>query len=146
MKDPIEVESGEKANWPRGHVQAFSPHVLWIDYVTAEIICRLHSVSQGTHLVTSYFVQYTCMSFTMKAMAAATALRLHSSSLMVMLYEIMLRLCHGYTMVILSLLLQLLRQPGERLYYGCRGSQERINVSAVPTAPRLQLLQFLSAS
>ena len=35
-----------------------------------------------------------------KAMAAV-ALGLHQSSLMVMLYEIMLWLCHGYYMVIL---------------------------------------------
>ena len=32
-------------------------------------------------------------------------------------------------------LLRLLHQPGERLCYGFRASQERINVSAIPTAP-----------
>ena len=36
----------------------------------------------------------------MKAMAAV-ALGLHLSTLMVMLYELMLWLCHGYIMVIL---------------------------------------------
>ena len=30
---------------------------------------------------------------------------------------------------------RLLCQPGQRLCYGYHGSQERINVSAVPTAP-----------
>lgn len=30
---------------------------------------------------------------------------------------------------------RLLRQPGERLRYGCHASQHRINVSAVPAAP-----------
>ena len=43
-------------------------------------------------------MQYKCMSFTMKAMAVV-ALWLHLSSLMVMLYELMLWLCHGYIMV-----------------------------------------------
>ena len=36
-----------------------------------------------------------------------------------------------------GLLLQLLCQPGESLCYGCHASQERINVSAVPTAPHI---------
>ena len=38
-------------------------------------------------------------------------------------------------MVIFWLLLQLLHQPGESLCYGCHASQERINLSAVSTAP-----------
>ena len=38
-------------------------------------------------------------------------------------------------MVMLRLLLWLPCQPGERLCYNCHVSQERINVSAVPTAP-----------
>ena len=45
---------------------------------------------------------------------------------------------------------ELLRQPGERLCcvrlcYGCCTSQERINMSAVPTAPRVSF-QPLSLS
>ena len=57
---------------------------------------------------------------------------------MIMLYdEIMLWLCYGSIMVMLWLLLPLLHQPGERLCYGCRVSQERINVSAVPMAPQV---------
>ena len=44
-------------------------------------------------------------------------------------------LCYGYVMVMLCLLLWLLHQPGERLYYGCCASQERRNVSVVPSAP-----------
>ena len=74
------------------------------------------------------------MRFTMKALAAA-ALGLPWSSLMVVLYKAILWLCHGYVMVLLWLLLWLLHQKGERLCYGCHASQERINVSAVPTAP-----------
>ena len=38
-------------------------------------------------------------------------------------------------MVMLWLLLQLLRHPGERLCYGRHASQERRNVSALPMAP-----------
>ena len=56
---------------------------------------------------------------------------------MAMLYEIMLWLHHGYIMVMLWLLLQLLHQPGERLYYGCHANQEKINMSAAPMAPRV---------
>ena len=87
---------------------------------------------QSTHLVTGNFVQYTYMSFTMKALVVAQ-LWLHWSSLMVMLYEVLLCLCHGYIRV----MSWLLSQPGERLCYGCHASQERINMSAVPTAPRV---------
>ena len=80
-----------------------------------------------------YFVRYTYVSFTMEALAAAV-LKRHWSGITVMLYEVMLWLCHGYIMVMLWLLLQLLRQPGERLCYGCHASQERKSVSAVPMA------------
>ena len=79
-------------------------------------------------------VWYTCMSFTMKALAAAS-LGLHWRGIMFMLYEVMLCLRYGYVMVTLWLLLQLLHQPGERLCYDCHASQQRINVSVVPTAP-----------
>ena len=56
-------------------------------------------------------------------------------SIMIMLYEVMLWLLQGSVMVMLWPLLQLLRQPGERLCYGCQASQERIKVSSVPMAP-----------
>ena len=46
-------------------------------------------------------------------------------------------LCYGCLMVMLWLLLWLLHQPGERLCFGCCASQERINVSALPIAPRV---------
>jgi len=46
-----------------------------------------------------------------------------------------MRLGYGYVMVMLCLLLWLLHQLGERLYYGCCASQERRNVSVVPSAP-----------
>ena len=72
-----------------------------------------------------------CMSLARKALAAA-ALLLHRSGIIVKRY---MKLCYGYVMVMLWLLLLLLCQPGERLCYGCHASQERINVSAVPTAP-----------
>ena len=76
------------------------------------------------------------MSFSVEAPAAA-ALRLHWRGISVLLHEVMLRLCHGCIMVTLWLLLQLLRQLGERLCYGCRASQERKSVSAVPMGPRV---------
>ena len=85
-------------------------------------------------MVIAYFVWYTCVSFTMKALAAA-ALGLHWSNIMVMVCEVMLWLYYGCAMVMLQLLLWLLCQLGERLCYGCCASQERINVSAVPIAP-----------
>ena len=61
------------------------------------------------------------MSFTMKALAAA-ALGLHWSSLMIMLYRVMLWLCYGYVMSTAmaaastrrEALLWLLCQPGEK--------------------------------
>ena len=56
---------------------------------------------------------------------------------MIMLYEIILWLCYGYIMITLWLLLWLPQQPGERLYYGCHASQEKINVSQVPMAPQV---------
>ena len=65
----------------------------------------------------------------------ALALGVHWSGVMVMLYEVASWLCYGYIIVRLWLLLQLLRQPGERPCYGCRATQERINVSAVSMAP-----------
>ena len=49
-----------------------------------------------------------------------------------------------YAMVMLRLLLQLLHHPGDRLCYGCRASQERRNVSALPTAPGVSF-QLLSS-
>ena len=52
---------------------------------------------------------------------------------MVMLYEVLLCLCHGY----ITVMLWLLCHPGERLCYGCRASQERINMSAFPTASQV---------
>ena len=77
-----------------------------------------------------YFVQYPCMSFTMKILAA-TSLGLHWSNIMVVLYKVILWLRYTYAMVMLWLLLWLLHQPGERLCYGCHASQERIKESEV---------------
>ena len=70
---------------------------------------------------------HACLSFTMKALAAA-ALGLHWSNIMVMLW----------------LLLWLLCQPGEGLCYGCGASRERINIPAVPMAPQVSF-QALSS-
>ena len=70
----------------------------------------------------------------MKALAAA-ALGLHWSDIMGVLCELMLWLHYSSVTVLLWSLLWLLSQPGERLCCGCRASQERINVSAVPMAP-----------
>ena len=77
-----------------------------------------------------------CMSFTMKALAAA-ALGLHWSDIMVTLHEVMLWQPYGYIMVMLRLQLQLPCQPGERLSCGCCASQKRITVSAVSMAVRV---------
>ena len=82
------------------------------------------------------FVQYACMSFTMKALAAA-ALGLHWSDIMVTLHQVMLQQPYGYIMVMLWLQLQLPRQPGGRLSCGCCASQKRITVSAVSMVPRV---------
>ena len=46
-------------------------------------------------------------------------------------------LCYGCLVVMSRLLLQLLLQPGERLCFGFCANQERINVAAVPMAPRV---------
>ena len=46
-----------------------------------------------------------------------------------------MRLCHGYITVMSRLLLQLLRQIGDRLCQGCHASQERINMSAASAVP-----------
>ena len=78
--------------------------------------------------VTGYCEWYAYMSFTMEALAAAA-----------------LRLCYGSIMVMLWLLLWLLCQLGERMCYGCCASQERINMSAVPTAPRVSFQPFSSS-
>ena len=77
-----------------------------------------------------------CMSFTMKALAAA-ALGLHWSDIMVTLHEVMLWQPYGYIMVMLRLQLQLPCQPGERLSCGCCASQKRITVPAVSMAVRV---------
>ena len=71
-----------------------------------------------------YFVQYTCMSFNLKALAAAI-LQLCWSNIMALLCEVML-----------WQLLWWLHQV-ERGCYGCCASQESINVSAVPMAPQV---------
>ena len=75
----------------------------------------------------------SCTHLVMKALAVAAS-GLHWSGIMVMLYEVML-----------WLLLWLLGQPGERLCYGCQASHERINMSAVSTAPQV-FFQPLSSS
>ena len=103
--------------------QALSPHSLLLFGKVEDVPGEGNP--NGYELVTSCFVQYACKSSTMKALAAM-ALGLHWSGIMVMLYEVML-----------WLLLWLLHQPWERLYYGCRASQERIKVSAVLRAPRV---------
>ena len=66
---------------------------------------------------------------------AAAASGLHWSGIMVMLYEVMLCLPYGHTMIMLWLLLRLLHQPGETL---CYASQERITwLQFIPTAPQV---------
>ena len=80
----------------------------------------------------------------MKALAAA-ALGLHWSDIMGVLCELMLWLRYSSVTVLLWSLLWLLSQPGERLCCGCRASQEKINVSAVPMVPSV-FFQPLSSS
>ena len=72
------------------------------------------------------------MSISMKTLAAS-ALGQHWSDIMVIIGEVRLWQCLGYVMVMLWLLCQ----PGERVLYSCCASQEGINASAVPTAPRI---------
>ena len=91
-------------------------------------------------MLTGYSVRYTCISVTMKALAAAAS-ELHWSNIMVILYEIMLWPCYGHLMVMLWLLCQ----PGKRLCYGCCASQEKIKVPVFPMAPRV-FFQPLSSS
>ena len=59
-------------------------------------------MSWDTCLVMSYFAWYACISFPMKALAAA-ALGLHWRNIIIMLY---MRICYGYIMVMLWLLLR----------------------------------------
>ena len=75
---------------------------------------------------------------------AAAALGLHWSNTMVMFYEVLLRLHYGYILVIFWPLLGLQHQHGERVCYGCHGSQERINLSAIPSAPRIFFQPLIS--
>lgn len=75
---------------------------------------------------------------------AAAALGLHWSDTMVMFYEVLLRLHYGYILAIFWPLLGLQHQHGERVCYGCRGSQERINLSAIPSAPRVFFQPLIS--
>ena len=103
--------------------QALSPHSLLLFGKVEDVPGEGNP--NGYVLVTSCFVRYACRGSTVKALAAM-ALGLHWSGILVMLYEVML-----------WLLLRLLHQPRERLYDGCHASQERIKVSAVPTAPRV---------
>ena len=81
-------------------------------------------------------VQFACVSFTVKALAAGVP-GLQWRGIMAMLHAAMVWLCYGYIMVTLRLRLWLLHQAGDRLCYGCLASQERVNVSAAPTAPRM---------
>ena len=67
----------------------------------------------------------------MKTLAAA-AMGLHWSSIIIILYEVMLWLHYGYIMVMLWLLLWLMHQPGKRLCNGSHAFQKIINLSAVP--------------
>ena len=75
-------------------------------------------------------MQYACVNFTVKALAAA-ALGLHRGDTVAMLCEPVLWLRYCYIMV----KLRLRRQPGERLCYGCRAIQQRIDVPTVPQLP-----------
>ena len=63
---------------------------------------------------------------------------------MVMFYEVLLRLHYGYILIIFWPLLGLQHQHGERVCYGCHGSQERINLSAIPSAPRIFFQPLIS--
>ena len=81
-------------------------------------------------------VQFACVSFTVKALAAGVP-GLQWRGIMAMLHAAMVWPCYGYIMVTLRLRLWLLHQAGDRLCYGCLASQERVNVSAAPTAPQV---------
>ena len=63
-----------------------------ITYSTVRVPDEVLTLSRGPGLVMSYFVPYTCKSFTMKPLAATT-LGLHWSGILVMLFEVMSWLC-----------------------------------------------------
>ena len=88
-------------------------------------------MSLGTYLATGYFVQYAYMGTIWKGFTAG--LGLHWGSIILTLCEVMLWLHYSYVVTALWLL----HQPGERLCYGHHAHQDRINVSAVPMAPRV---------
>ena len=101
-----------EVNRSRWHVQVPAPRFVNSDYVTAELICS---------------TAHACLQ--VRTWSQATLCSMH--------------MCHLESGSITAApqeeriicVLQLLRQPGERLCYGCRSSQERINVSAVLMAP-----------
>ena len=89
--------------------------------LTAELICCTERASRGACLVSGFFVRCAWMSFTVKALIAAASWLSPPGQ--------------PWGENIGCLLPRLLRQPGERLCYGCHASQDRRNVSAVPAPP-----------
>ena len=95
----------------------------------------------GARLLTGCCVRFACMSFTMRASAAA-ARGPHRSDTMAMICEPVLWLRYCSIMAKLWLLLPLPNQPGERLCYGCHARQ---GTTDIPMAPPVSL-QPLSLS
>ena len=90
-------------------------------------------MSWGTRLTTGYFCSISIYKFHLKSPGCCytgAILEWHHRYIM-----------WGYVMA----MLWLLHQPGERLYYVCHATQERINLSSVPIAPCI-FFQSLSSS
>ena len=122
---------------------ALAPHFVNNDYATVELI---YGTAHVRHEVLAWLwatVSVHLYELRHKALAAA-ALGLHWSNTMIMFYEVLLRLHYGCMLVILWPLLGRQHQPGERVCYGYRASQERINLSPVPSAPRIFFQPLIS--
>ena len=99
-------------------IGSLTPHFVKDDYVTPERVCSTaHAYQELLAASGSAFVRNACRSFTVKALAvlrwSCTGVRGYVLAVMAMLW-----LCYVCC-------------------YGCCTSQERINASAVPTAPHI---------
>ena len=86
---------------------------------------HLACVSQGPCLVTGYFVQCTCTSFSMKALAAA-ALELHWSDITAVLYEVVSWLCYSYGYVMIVAMAAVLARREAVLWPLCQTGNNKL--------------------
>lgn len=103
-------------------------------YVTADITYSTVHVDFEVLTLSWAILKYNCMSFTMKALSIA-ALGLQWNDIMVMLWKV----CYGSIMAMLWPCYDNCYGccvSQERLCYGFHTSQEKVNASAFPMAPR----------